>query len=632
MPPRRPRILLVDDRPDHLFLLSSALGEVMSDAHLSEVQTVEAALRSLEGTTYDAVLCDYSLGETSGLHLLRDLRERHGAPAFILITNHGSEELARQAFMEGAADYVTKETAFRDPSDLARRVERALEQKRRAEDHRRTEALFEDLLENNPFVILVFDSEGRVIRWNRALAALEEHPEDLQRLQNHYRLFDDPQLRETGVLDLVLEAREGRWVEIPPFPWNPERAGLSGPLRTFRGVVFPIELPDEADAHLCAMIHDVTAEEEARRERDEYAAILAALLHASNAAIVFVDPQSRVRFINRFAEELFGIRSSEYTGHPVQKLASEMARGISDPAGFLQKSAQLGEDLEAELDEHVETREPAQRHLRRHGGPVRSPDGRILGRIEVYTDETEAVVEQHVLEEENRELDAFASRLAHDLKTPLISLKGFADLLQRQYRENLDERGHAYLDRIRSSASMLNEMVDGLRDLARSGSEIGCTSTVDPVSLLRLVGEALTDLTREYAVKIVLPDASPPVACDRARFYQIFQNLLTNAVKYADHTKDPRWVEVRVEPGQGAVVFRVADNGVGMAAEEMKGLFQPFRRGSNTTDQSGMGLGLAITRRLVRASGGAIEARSVPGEGTTFTVSFPAAEEDGHGA
>jgi signal transduction histidine kinase len=388
-------------------------------------------------------------------------------------------------------------------------------------------------------------------------------------------------------------------------------------------VAFPIAVTGEAAPHLCIMIQDVTEQENARRERDEYAAILARLLDATDGAIFFVGADLRIRFANRLTESFFGISPHRIIGKPMPALLEELAGSTSDAATFLARTREMYEDLSLERDEDLDLQTPTRRHVHRKSGPVRDGAGRILGRIEVYTDQTEAVEKRQLLEAQNRELDAFASRLAHDLKTPLVSLKGFVDLLHRQHGPTLDDRGALYLDKVRSSAGILAEMVDGLRELVHASEAIADCPSLAPLPILRLVADALAPEAAERGVEVSLPPSSPEVCCDRAKLFQMFQNLLSNAIRHSDPEKAVRWVKVEIAETGPDVEIRLSDNGVGLEEEELPEIFQPFRRGRRAAGKPGMGLGLAITRRIVQVCNGRVEVRSRPGQGSTFSLFLP---------
>lgn len=615
--------LVVDDDPDHRLLLASALEDAVPGCRSHEAGDAPQALEFLRTSPVSAVVCDYRLGFGTGLDLLREGQKEGLDVPFFLVTNHGSEEVARMAFLAGVSDYLAKEAAFQNPADLGRRLRRAVEKHRLSRQRQRAEEMLENFVENNPFGILLLDPQGGVSRWNRALERMGEPPDALAAFLARYRPSEDPQLRETGVAEALTRARGGQRVELPAFPWDPRQAGLPCGRRFFQGVAFPVGPQGEEAGHLCVMIQDVTADETARRERDEYAAVLSALFDASQTAIFFVDTKRNVRFANRRVRDFFGLEPEDFLGRPKGELAEGIARAAADPERFVQRLNHLYEHPDVEAEDEVEILRPQRRHLRRHSGPVRGAGPSPLGRIEVYLDETAIVERQQLLEAENRELDAFASRLAHELKTPLVSLKGFADLLHRQYGALLDQRGHLYLERVRASAGLLGEMVDGLRNLAHAGTFPETAGPVELFPVLRLVCDSLEPLVGDNGVAIELPTRGGAVRCGRAPLFQILHNLLANAIRFADPGKKLRWVRVEVSEEGPSVHVSVVDNGLGMDEEDREGLFQPFRRGRNAEGTAGMGLGLAITRRLLHACGGRIRVTSSAGEGSRFTVSLP---------
>ncbi len=616
-------ILAVAEDPNHRVLLVSALVEAVPGCRAVEADGAPQALEILRAGRFDAVVCGYHLGPSTGLDLLGDARQAGVDAPFLLVTRSGSEDVARRAFLAGVSDYLTKDVAFQNPEHLGRRLRSAVERHRMARQRQRAEEMLENFLENNPFAILLLDPGGRVTRWNRALERMETRPGTLGAFLSGYLPAEDPQLREVGVTERLARARAGERVDLPAFSWDPRRAGLECAPRFFEGVVFPVGPRGEEPGHLCVMIHDVTSSETAHRERDEYAAVLSGLLDASQTAIFFVDTDLRVRFTNRRVQDFFGVEPSDLLGRPRTEVAARIADTTTHPEEFLERLRNLYPSPDVEDGHPVEVLRPFRRHLRRYSGPIRAADGRSLGRIEVYLDETDTVERQVLLEAENRDLDAFASRLAHELKTPLVSLKGFADLLSRQYSALLDPRGRMYLDRVGSSAALLGEMVDGLRDLARAGEPARTTAQVDLLPVLRLVNDNLSALAEKNQVTVELPPHAPAVRCDRAPLFQILQNLLSNAIRYADPGKSQRWVRVDIAEEELRVRVSVADNGVGMNEEEREDLFQPFRRGHSAAHTPGLGLGLAITLRLLQSCGGRIYVESAPGTGSCFTVELP---------
>lgn len=471
--------------------------------------------------------------------------------------------------------------------------------------------------EDNALPALVFDPTGRLVRWNRACRALFPDPVAREALASRLALGD------TGVTPLSEHARGAQHTEIAPFAWNLGNADQESDRRYFRGTAFPLALSGDSPPHLCAVLQDVTAEETARRERDSHSALSLQWLDAADAAVFFVGADRTVRFANRRSTDFFGPETRGLVGEPVERLVQELACRVRQPGEFAARCRKLYSDPLVESDDDIELLPPGPVHLRRKTSPVRDGSGQTLGRLEVYLDETDLVQHRRLLAAQNRELDAYASRLAHDLKTPLVSLRGFLDLLHRQHGPSLDTRGAMYLDKVRSSAAIVGEMVDGLRRLVAVGDELSPGASLAPLPVLQRVADELAEEAAQRGVALVLPSEAPLVRCDQTTLFQLLQNLLANAVHHSDPDKEARWVRVEIEQCGGEVEIRLLDNGVGLEPEELPEVFLPFRRGQRA-GKPGLGLGLTISRRLAQICSGRIEASSRPGAGSTFCLFLPA--------
>jgi two-component system sensor histidine kinase HydH len=214
------------------------------------------------------------------------------------------------------------------------------------------------------------------------------------------------------------------------------------------------------------------------------------------------------------------------------------------------------------------------------------------------------------LEQERRlaSLGQMSATLAHEIRNPLASLKGNAQLLARALPEG--ERTRSKADRVVEEAIRLEALTNGLLEFARTGA-IHREQT-DPVALLREAAASVGD----GRVNIDATGAPATWSLDRERLRQVLTNLLDNAAQAAESP-----VEARVSGERGQLVFVVRDRGAGIADEDLAHLFEPFfsRR------VRGTGLGLAVSRRLVELHGGTIAARNAPGGGAEFTVILPRA-------
>ncbi len=226
------------------------------------------------------------------------------------------------------------------------------------------------------------------------------------------------------------------------------------------------------------------------------------------------------------------------------------------------------------------------------------------------------------LDRRNQELDAFASRVAHDLVSPLSPLKGYLTLARRSATN--DPQLRDLLQRSEDSAARMADLVEALLRFCRAGKP----SEPTVAELDTAVSTILLEVSQTAAAQNVVLERhlaeKVRVSCPAQLLQSIAQNLLSNAVKYTAGRPDAK-VVVRVYRERAQAVLEVTDNGIGMTDESQKQLFQPFFRAPEARGLPGHGLGMATTRRLIEAHGGTIQVKSAPNAGTQVTVRFPLA-------
>jgi len=218
----------------------------------------------------------------------------------------------------------------------------------------------------------------------------------------------------------------------------------------------------------------------------------------------------------------------------------------------------------------------------------------------------------------NRELEAFAYSVSHDLRAPLRSIDGFSRLLSERHAASLDDSGLDYLDRIRSAAVRMGELIDALLKMSRvSRGEM----KRDRVDLGRLAREIDAEMRNAEPGRKVDLEVDPDllVRGDPALLRNLMANLLDNAWKFTRECEDARIVVGR--GGQGE--YFVRDNGAGFSAEYADKLFRPFQRLHSESEFTGHGIGLATVKRIVERHGGSIRAEAAPGRGATFWFTLP---------
>jgi two-component system OmpR family sensor kinase len=226
------------------------------------------------------------------------------------------------------------------------------------------------------------------------------------------------------------------------------------------------------------------------------------------------------------------------------------------------------------------------------------------------------------LDERNRELDAFAGRVAHDLISPLAPLKGHLTVARRSEPARADPAVVEHLRKAEESVDRLAGLVEALLRFCRSGSPSeGPAAALDAVVNAQLMEVAQTaaahavDVQRDIGKSVVVDCPAQLLQC-------IAQNLLSNAVKYSAGRTDAR-VRVRVYSDGAFGVLEVLDNGQGIAPELLKELGRPFLRAKTAHHQPGYGLGLATTLRLLQAHGGSLSLGQAPGGGTAAMARLP---------
>jgi two-component system phosphate regulon sensor histidine kinase PhoR len=223
----------------------------------------------------------------------------------------------------------------------------------------------------------------------------------------------------------------------------------------------------------------------------------------------------------------------------------------------------------------------------------------------------------------------FIANVSHELRTPLTSLIGFIDTLLGPAAKDAEARTR-FLGIMRSQAERMSKLIDDLLSLSRieMRQHVRPTGTVDLVSLLREIKDGLQTQAGEAGVTIglSLPETAANIAGDRDELYEVFENLIDNAVKYGN---DGGKVDIKLTPGVERTgydyIVSVTDNGPGIAEEHVPRLTERFYRvdAESSRKKKGTGLGLAIVKHIVQRHRGVMSIKSRPGEGTRVDVLLP---------
>ncbi len=375
------------------------------------------------------------------------------------------------------------------------------------------------------------------------------------------------------------------------------------------------------------------------REREQAEAAMRASEHRFRnifnnvpIGVCYTDLQGHVKQTNP--------RFCELIGHGAEELRHMTAADFVHPADLTQDRELAVQLIRGEFPLYRRQK----RYIHRTGRTVwgqttvsllRNEDGepwRIVAAVEDITEHlrlAEAERAREAAEASNRAKSDFLSRMSHELRTPLNAMLGFAQLLELDQRHPLADAQRPWVTQIQQAGWHLLEMINDALDLSRIESG-NLRLAVEQLDLRQLLAAAITMVKTDACRRDILltQDISAGAALargDATRVKQILINLLSNAVKY---NVDGGRIHVASRQAGDMVELAVTDTGLGMTAEQMGELFQPFKRlGREKLQQEGTGIGLVISKRLAELMGGTLQARSSAGEGSSFILWLPAVSE-----
>lgn len=335
---------------------------------------------------------------------------------------------------------------------------------------------------------------------------------------------------------------------------------------------------------------------------------LEAVLAGIDSGVLLVDQGGSVRYTNPQLGALLGVHVGAWLGRARDDVMPTTLLPLHDTTRMLH-------------DDLWELGGTPRRVLRRHAAPIADTDGQPLGSIEVYTDITQ-------LQETTRLRDEFVAAAAHDLKTPVTAIKGYAQIARRLARRLDDDKLAQQLEMINARSDELTLLMDGLLDMSRIQAG-RLHLDPDPFTVRELLDDVIRhfdfDLRRrQRALTVDLPPEPIDVEWDRTRMTGVLINLVGNALKYSP---DGGSIAIGVQQRGPCVEINVTDHGIGIPAAERDRIFERFYRVRSTVDHGfkGSGIGLYISQFIVRLHGGRIWATdALHGEqGTTLHVALP---------
>ena len=280
------------------------------------------------------------------------------------------------------------------------------------------------------------------------------------------------------------------------------------------------------------------------------------------------------------------------------------------------RQKQLAEKRKQAEKELQQARDDLERRVEERTAELEETNAQLVHEIE---DRKRAEEELQAI---NEEVKHFLHAVSHDLKNPLMSVQGFSRRLANHFGDALGEKGLEYVRHIIASSRRMEILVSDLLTLSTIGQ---LTLHCQEVSCPGVVGEVISNLEdriKEKGIRIVVRDNLPMIFCDRERLYQVFENLITNAIKYVGDTSEPI-IEIGYEDRDPYHGFYVKDNGIGIDPKYHHKIFRKFCRLQQAKNEEGTGLGLPIVQKILEKFEGEVWVISREGEGAVFQFTIP---------
>ncbi len=654
------RVLMVDDDPIIMELTRTFL-EKSGDLKVDTVPSARAAMERLlsEASRYDVVVSDYAMPEMDGITFLKAVRDRDPEIPFILFTGRSREEVAIEALNCGADYYLQKNGG---PAlmfaQLSHHIQLAADRCRAKRALLESEERYRTFVQNIPGIdfrnppgsvptfvhgqveaITGYSeedfSEGRV-RWDRLI-----HPDDRPKfVEINERLMADPGGTAQQIYRIFRKDGEIRWI-----------------YETVRNVCDRRGRPSEVEG----IVHDVSDRRRARRQlllqRDmslklsETTSLAEALKICVDTAIEISDMDcGTIYLLDENSGDLL-LAHSRGLGEDFLSLISNQKRDskraqkvmegrpiyirLQDSDLPLQKAREcegirsiavvpiLHQDRVIgcySIGSHTLDRIPTA--SRTALKTIAAMIGNAIVRIRA-TEALEARTAE--LLAKNAEMESFVYTVSHDLRSPLMAMRGFAACLREDVEKGDSEGIEADLTRMEGAASRMDRLLTDALELSRIGKAV---NPPEEASFEEIVAEALDqteETVRAKGIEVSVAEGLPAVYVDRLRMVEALVNLIENSAKYAADGPRPRIDIGFRRDDDGEVAFFLRDNGPGIATDQQEkvfGLFYKVDRESN-----GTGAGLAIVKRIIEVHGGRIWIESEPGEGCAICFTLPLAGE-----
>ncbi len=378
--------------------------------------------------------------------------------------------------------------------------------------------------------------------------------------------------------------------------------------RYFLRTVSPVKDHRDHVTAVTVISKDITVRKQMEQE-------LQMILNYVPLGIFHIDTEGRYVHINEALSQRYGLSPEAFRGRSTRELFPGEAEQ------YLRSDRELLERGEPQIGTISKIQTPrGERWMRLDKVPITDAEGHVTGIIGFELDVTEEKRLLNELEAKNRELERFTYAVSHDLRSPLITIQGFINMLQMDLEANDRTKAEDDLVFIANAVTKMDTLLRDTLELSRIGRIVNPPEAVPFDEIVRDALAQTAGALRAAHVTVSTADDFPTVYVDRMRIEEVLVNLIANSVKFMGDQPEPK-LELGYRENGTEAVFYVKDNGMGLAEREHEKVFELFYRADQSTE--GTGAGLAISKRIIEVHGGRIWITSEPGKGCMVSFSLP---------
>ena len=726
------KILHIDEEQSFLDYFSLLFS---GDFHITSTNNIENFFNLIPRIKPEAVIVDFNLPEMNGLELLSSIKKEYPHIPVIFCTGQGSEDVAREAFINGASDYFNKDfSGIASKEKFINSVKNLVEKQKTQKNLEDSENKYKTITENTNDIIYSINSEGKITYLNSRVKAYGYDPEMLigksilnliapedrekiitdfektlstgKEFLTTYRGIDkygkkywleelgkvirDEDNNIIGLTGIIRDISERKHFETALEEIQDQQVAMIDSMDDFIHLVssdFKIILFNTAMKKVCSnlgfkmqpgdnlfeafpflngavykeyeevlktgktkasvehlqfkdrefwietrkipvfdtkgkvhriitILRDIT-----NRKQDENAIVemntrLQTLIQAIPDIVYFKDTQGRNLIVNRSFERLANKEIEEIIGKTDEEIfPEELAKYCRESDESVKQS---GETIK--IEEKFSGENGNTVYFDTVKVPIYDHHKKISGLVGVSRDVTRQKNMKEALIQKNNELEDFAYRVSHDLKSPLHLIKGYISLLEED-----NELCDSIVPKIMEQTDRVVLFIDKLLKLSRAGRIIGDKAIVNPEEMIRKAYEFFSE-SNSFQSELIINSSLPDIYCDSDACKQVFSNLVQNSFKYRNPDNGRLIIEVSGAVKNNSVEILVRDNGKGIEEKHINNIFNP---GFALSKDKGTGFGLAIVKKIVAAHNGCIQVKSDGiGKGTEFMIKIPLKTEN----